>query len=53
MDGEIKEVRLEEMVPFKSHSGLMHEGERLQQLMDSIENIGLMSPVIVRPANKQ
>lgn len=27
----------------------MYEGERLQQLMDSIENVGLMSPVIVRP----
>ena len=51
MDSEIKEVRLEDMVPFKYHSGRMYEGERLQQLMDSIKNVGLMNPVIVRPAD--
>lgn len=51
MDSEIKEVRLEDMVPFKHHSGRMYEGERLQQLMDSIKNVGLMNPVIVRPAD--
>lgn len=49
MDSEIKEIRIEDMVPFKYHSGQMYEGERLQQLMDSIENLGLVSPVIVRP----
>lgn len=48
-DSEIKEISLEHMVPFKYHSGRMYEGERLQQLMDSIKNVGLMSPVIVRP----
>lgn len=51
MDSEIKEVRLEHMVPFKYHSGRMYEGERLQQLMDSIKNVGLMNPVIVRPTD--
>lgn len=49
MDNEIKEIRLEDLVSFKHHSGLMYEGGRLQQLMDSIESIGLMNPVIVRP----
>ncbi len=53
MDNEIKEIRLEDTVPFKYHSGQMYEGERLQQLMDSIENVGLMSPVIVRPIDKE
>ena len=51
MDSEIKEIRLEDTVPFRFHSELMYEGERLQQLMDNIENVGLMSPVIVRPTN--
>lgn len=51
MDSEIREIRLEDMVPFRFHSGRMYEGERLQQLMDSIEKTGLISPVIVRPAD--
>lgn len=49
MDSEIREIRLEDLIPFKYHSGATYEGGRLQQLMDSIESVGLMSPVIVRP----
>ena len=49
MDREIKEIRLEDIVSFKCHSGRTYEGERLQQLMDSIKEIGLLSPIIVRP----
>lgn len=51
MDSEIKDIRLDDVVPFKCHCGKMYEGERLQQLMNSIENVGLMSPIIVRPAD--
>ena len=53
MDSEIKEIRLEDMVPFKYHSGQMYEGERLLQLMDSIEKVGMMYPVIVRPIDNR
>nr|WP_302020169.1 ParB N-terminal domain-containing protein [uncultured Acetatifactor sp.] len=51
MDSEMKDIRLEELVPFKGHTGQAYEGERLQQLMDSIEKTGLISPIIVRPAD--
>lgn len=50
MEREIKEIRLEFLLPFKIHSGKTYEGERLQQLMDSIDRVGLMSPIVVRPA---
>ena len=49
MDSEIREINVEDVVPFKYHSGHMYEGERLQQLMDSIENVGLINSIIVRP----
>jgi len=51
MDSEFKEINIEDMVPFSHHSGQVYGGERLQQLMDSIKNVGLMSPVIVRPVD--
>lgn len=51
MDSEIKEIRLEDIVSFKCHSGRTYEGGRLQQLMDSIKEIGLLSPIIVRPVD--
>ena len=51
MDSEMKDIRLEDLIPFKGHSGRTYEGERLQQLMDSIEKTGLISPIIVRPAD--
>ncbi len=51
MDKEMKEIRLEDLVPFKCHSGRTYEGERLQLLMDSIENTGLINPIVVRPVN--
>ena len=51
MDSEMKDIRLEDLVPFKGHTGQAYKGERLQQLMDSIEKTGLISPIIVRPAD--
>lgn len=51
MDSEMKDIRLEDLIPFKCHSGRTYEGERLQQLMDSIEKTGLISPIIVRPVD--
>lgn len=51
MDSEMKDIRIEDLVPFKGHTGQAYEGERLQQLMDSIEKTGLISPIIVRPVD--
>lgn len=51
MNSEMKDIRLEDLIPFKCHSGRTYEGERLQQLMDSIEKRKLISPIIVRPVD--
>lgn len=50
MDSEIREINIEDLIPFKYHSGQMYEDERLQSLMDSIKKVGMMNPIIVRPA---
>lgn len=46
-----KEVRLDDLIPFRSQSSQMYQGERLEQLMDSIEKNGLIDAIIVRPAD--
>lgn len=51
MERETKEIRIESLLPFKIHSGRTYEGERLQQMMDSIERVELMMPIIVRPVD--
>lgn len=48
---QIESISLEQTIPFKEHSGQTYEGERLQELMDSISNCGLLSPIIVRPVS--
>lgn len=46
---EIKEVRIGDLIPFKLQSPQAYHGERLEQLASSINNVGLMTPIIVRP----
>lgn len=47
---EIQELRLEDLKPF-SLSTQTYGGDRLEQLMSSIERLGLQSPIIVRPTD--
>lgn len=48
-DSKIIEIKLENLIPFSIHSSQTYHGERLEQLMSSIERLGLMNPIIVRP----
>lgn len=45
---EIKEIHLDDLIPFQLQSSQAYEGDRLNQLVSSIERVGLMSPIIVR-----
>lgn len=45
---EVREVRLDNLIPFQLHPALTYQGERLEQLAHSIERVGLMNPIIVR-----
>lgn len=46
-----KEVRLDDLISFKLRPSQMYQGERLEQLMNSIEKNGLIDAIIVRPVD--
>lgn len=48
---EVKEVSIGDLIPFRIQSSQTYEGDRLDQLMSSIERVGLMNPIIVRPVD--
>lgn len=48
---EIREIRLEDLVSFRLQTSQEYQGERLDQLVSSIDRVGLMNPIIVRPIN--
>lgn len=49
-NNEVVEIKLKDLVPFRARNSQTYQGERLAQLMDSIARLGLMNPIIVRPA---
>ncbi len=49
MKNEMKELLLDSLQPFCKYIGRTCEGERLQEFMRSIEELGLQTPIIVRP----
>lgn len=47
---ERREVRLDDLIPFQLRpSSQTYQGERLEQLVSSIDRVGLMNAIIVRP----
>ena len=46
---EMREVRIGDLIHFSLQSSQVYQGERLEQLVSSIERVGLMTPIIVRP----
>lgn len=46
---ELMEIKLVDLIAFKLQTSQTYQGERLEQLMSSIERLGLMTPIIVRP----
>lgn len=49
---EIREVRLDDLIPFQLQKSQEYQGERLNQLVGSIGRVGLMNPIIVRPVDE-
>ncbi|WP_243641186.1 ParB/RepB/Spo0J family partition protein [Xylanivirga thermophila] len=45
----IKEVELSQLVPFKNHPFKLYEGDRLDDMVESIKEHGIILPLIVRP----
>ena len=50
---EIREIKIKDLLPFRNYSSQTYHGERLEQLMDSIERLGQMYPIIVRPVDNK
>ncbi len=48
-NNELQELSLEKLVPFSLCHGQTYQGDRLEQLKNSIEKNGLLSAIIVRP----
>ena len=43
------EVNLSQLVPFSNHPFKLYEGDRLKDMVESIKEFGIITPLIVRP----
>ena len=48
-DSGIKEIYLYKLVPFRNHPFKLYEGQRLEDMVESIKEHGVITPIIVRP----
>lgn len=46
--GSVEEIDIDLLVPFHDHPFRLYEGERLDDMVESIKTYGVMTPVIVR-----
>ena len=42
-------ILLEKLIPFREHIFSLYEGERLDNLVASIKQLGVLNPIITRP----
>lgn len=49
MDQGISELDIKSLVPFKDHPFKLYTGERLENMIDSIRENGVIQPIVVRP----
>ena len=46
---QVVEIKLTELHPFKNHPFKVLDDELMQQTIDSISQVGVLSPAVVRP----
>jgi len=44
-------IGIDKLIPFENHPFQVYEGERLEKLANSINELGLQNPIIVRPSS--
>lgn len=49
LQGELKEIKISRIVPNPEQPRMFIDGEKLQELMNSIKEHGVVQPVVVRP----
>jgi len=47
-DDGITKLKLETLVPFKNHLFKLYEGDRFNDMVESIKNLGVIVPIVVR-----
>ena len=45
----VQQLKLSELVPFKNHPFKVKDDEEMDKTVESIEQFGVLNPVIVRP----
>ncbi|WP_027625216.1 ParB/RepB/Spo0J family partition protein [Clostridium lundense] len=45
----IAEIEIEKLVPFSNHPFKLYEGERLNDMIESIKEFGVIVPIVIRP----
>ena len=50
---EIKEIKLDKLVPFDNHPFKLYEGQRFTDMVESIRANGVLVPIVVRPYAKE
>ena len=48
MKNSVRDIPIEKLVPYKDHCFKLYEGERLDDMVRSVQNYGIMVPIIVR-----
>ena len=47
---QLKEISVDLLIPYHNHKFKLYEGERLEDMVNSIKANGVLTPIIVRPA---
>lgn len=48
-ENNIKEIDIEKLVPYKNHPFKLYSGKQFDDMVESIKEFGVMTPIIVRP----
>lgn len=51
-DNTIMTAPLDSLIPYRNHKFTLYEGERLNDMIESIKRNGVLNPIIARPANE-
>ena len=48
-ENQVQQIPVERLVPYYKHPFQLYQGERLQDMVDSIQKNGILVPLVVRP----
>lgn len=48
-EGNVEEINIAQLMPYRNHRFALYEGDRLDDMVQSIKKNGVITPIIVRP----